>query len=181
MFTITCHILFHRDEERLFIEAPVDAALNLKIRLLPGIRWSKTQKQWHLPLTEENYKEICKVMDGFAIIESNAVHDYFVKHPKAAAGVNAKAPVVAICTSVIHYKSPVAHSSLRISGINAHVMALFKRELVLKAYSASTIRTYSNEMMQFLSAIKNNSADDFNSDRIKNYQLYCFETARCFY
>ena len=57
-------------------------------------------------------------------------------------------------------------------------MPLFKRELVLKAYSASTIRTYSNEMMQFLSAIKNNSADDFDSDRIKNYLLYCFEKLR---
>jgi site-specific recombinase XerD len=117
-------------------------------------------------------------MEGFAIIESSAVHDYFAKQSKAAAGVNAQKPVVASTTPVVQYNNPVAHSSLRIASINAHVMALFKRELVLKAYSASTIRTYSNEMMQFLSAIKNNSADDFDSDRIKNYLLYCFEKLR---
>ena len=178
MFTITCHILFHRDEERLFIDAPMDTALNLRIRLLPGVRWSKTQKQWHLPLTEENYREVCTALDGFANIESSAVHDYFARQPKAAPGANVKSPVTAITTPIIRYKNPADHSSLRIGATNAHVMALFKRELVLKAYSASTIRTYSNEMMQFLSAIKNNSADDFDSNRIKNYLLYCFEKLR---
>ena len=178
MFTITCHTLFHRDEERLFIEAPLDTALNLRIRLLPGIKWSRTHKQWYLPLTEDNYRKLYKAMDGFAIIEGSAVDDSFSRHSHTVALANKKTPLLTVTKPLVVYKSPVTSSSFRIASINTHVMPLFKRELVLKAYSASTIRTYSNEMMQFLSAIKNNSADDFDSDRIKNYLLYCFEKLR---
>jgi site-specific recombinase XerD len=176
MFIIKCHTRIHRDEERLFIDAPREKALNLKLKLLPGIRWSKTYKQWHVPLSEDNYRLLCKTMSGLAIIESASLEDIFKGTSPQIAVVNARSQSLTSSPRVaIQFKNQVANSSLRIAGINGHVMQLFKRELVLKAYSASTIRTYCNEMMQFLAAIKNTLADDFDSDRIKNYLLYCFE------
>ena len=176
MFIIKCHTRIHRDEERLFIDAPKETVLNLKLKLLPGIRWSKTYKQWHVPLSEANYRLLCKTMNGLAIIESGALVDSFKKSlPQLVVVSTRSQPLASSPPMVIHLKNQVANSSVRIASVNAHVMSMFKRELVLKAYSASTIRTYSNEMMQFLAAIKNTPADDFDSDRIKNYLQYCFE------
>jgi len=47
--------------------------------------------------------------------------------------------------------------------------------LVLKSYSPSTIRTYTNEFVQFLNSINNVPAYEFSTDRIKDYLQYCFE------
>ena len=58
--------------------------------------------------------------------------------------------------------------------INAGVLERMKQHLQLKAYSPSTIRTYMSEMGSFLGTIKNNSADGFTVQRIKDYLQYCF-------
>jgi len=62
--------------------------------------------------------------------------------------------------------------------INARVLERMKQHLILKAYSQSTIRTYISEMGSFLQTIKNNSADGFTVQRIKDYLQYCFETLK---
>jgi site-specific recombinase XerD len=58
---------------------------------------------------------------------------------------------------------------------NLKALNQFKRQLGLKSYSPSTIRTYSNEFAQFLSTIKSKPAADFTEERIKDYLQYCFE------
>ena len=62
--------------------------------------------------------------------------------------------------------------------INAGVLERMKQHLQLKAYSPSTIRTYMSEMGSFLGTIKNNSADGFTVQRIKDYLQFCFETLK---
>ncbi|KAK6033570.1 site-specific recombinase, phage integrase family [Ostertagia ostertagi] len=64
----------------------------------------------------------------------------------------------------------------RIAAVNKHVLPALKQYLVLKAYSAATARTYTQEVTQFLYALKNNAADSFDAERIKRYLQYCFET-----
>jgi integrase/recombinase XerD len=58
---------------------------------------------------------------------------------------------------------------------NEHVLPNLKQHLVLKAYSLSTHKTYINEVAHFLKTIGDNAADDFTTQRIKNYLQYCFE------
>jgi site-specific recombinase XerD len=55
--------------------------------------------------------------------------------------------------------------------------ALFKmvEQLKLLGYSENTIKTYQNEFSQFLIALKNNSADDCDAQKIRSYMLYCYE------
>ena len=55
-------------------------------------------------------------------------------------------------------------------------MQQFKRHLVLKGYSQSTLRTYENEFRQFLQTIKDKPASDLNVSRLKDYFQYCFTT-----
>ncbi|MEO6254706.1 MAG: tyrosine-type recombinase/integrase [Ferruginibacter sp.] len=47
--------------------------------------------------------------------------------------------------------------------------------LKLKAYSASTIRTYLCEMKQLLGKLVDIPADDLQTEHIKRYLLFCFE------
>lgn len=63
----------------------------------------------------------------------------------------------------------------KIYEINSGVLQQFEREIVLKGYSQSTYRTYVNEFRQFLVAIKNNPAEEFTPERLKDYLQYCFE------
>ena len=48
----------------------------------------------------------------------------------------------------------------RIHAVNAHVLPALKQHLKLKAYSYSTIKSYSSEMAHLLVLLKNNPADD---------------------
>jgi integrase/recombinase XerD len=65
-----------------------------------------------------------------------------------------------------------------ISGINAHVLPNMLQHLQLKAYSASTIRTYINEVSQLLTVLKNTPADELPIKRIKDYLQYCYVTLK---
>ncbi|TCD11263.1 hypothetical protein EZ449_07170 [Pedobacter frigidisoli] len=55
------------------------------------------------------------------------------------------------------------------------VISRMEQTLVLKGYSKSTIRTYLGEMNSFLNVFKNHNADDFDTERIKAYLLYCIK------
>jgi len=63
-----------------------------------------------------------------------------------------------------------------ISKENREALQQFKRQLNLKAYSPSTIKTYTNEFTQFLNTIKDNPAKEFTVSRLKDYFQYCYTT-----
>jgi site-specific recombinase XerD len=50
-----------------------------------------------------------------------------------------------------------------------------QEQLKLKAYSASTIKTYRNEMSQLLQALGNIPADELNPEHLRRYLVYCYE------
>jgi integrase/recombinase XerD len=68
-----------------------------------------------------------------------------------------------------------AFSFSKIHPINKHVLVNMRKELVLKAYSESTIRTYLGEVSLFLQVLKQHPADEMTTDRIKEYFRYCIE------
>lgn len=73
-------------------------------------------------------------------------------------------------------KTQVAvESEQKIAPVNLHIIELMKDHLVLKAYSRSTIKTYLNEMQQFLYRLGNISADELTPGHLKKYLVFCFE------
>jgi integrase/recombinase XerD len=62
-----------------------------------------------------------------------------------------------------------------ISSVNGHIIPAMTQHLKLKAYSASTIKTYRNEMSQLLVLLKNISADRLTTGDIKRYLVFCYE------
>lgn len=67
------------------------------------------------------------------------------------------------------------HIPRQISVVNQHVLPAMRERLRLKAYSASTMRTYVNEMAQLLQTLGNIPADELNPGHLKRYLVYCLE------
>jgi len=63
-----------------------------------------------------------------------------------------------------------------IDTVNAHVIKAMGDHLIIKAYSNSTIKTYLNEMKQFLYRLGKIPADELQPAHLKKYFVYCFET-----
>lgn len=63
----------------------------------------------------------------------------------------------------------------RIDPINLHVIELMRDHLILKAYSKSTIKTYLNEISQFLYRLGNIPADELKAEHLRKYLVFCFE------
>ena len=50
--------IIHRNETRIRVSFPFDAALTLKLKQIPDARWSKTHGAWHVPYTSEAFKQL---------------------------------------------------------------------------------------------------------------------------
>lgn len=71
-------------------------------------------------------------------------------------------------------KNVLAHIHLN----NQVALQLFVETLQLKAYSESTIKTYSNEFAQLLYLLKNVSVDTLDGLKLRSYFLYCINTLK---
>lgn len=192
MNQVTLKPLLHRNQECIGIYFQNDSGINNIIRKISGARWSQTNKCWWIPLSKDSYNKLFFALKGKVEIEQTALHHYLTEKKKSAAAVIQKAssssslitkkniqlpvknneitkPPIPIRSEIVSYKTE------RIYDVNAHVLPAMKQKLKLKAYSASTIKTYINEMAQLLQTIKNIPADELTPEHLRRYLVYCFE------
>jgi integrase/recombinase XerD len=62
-----------------------------------------------------------------------------------------------------------------LSGEHQVRMRMYEQQLRLKAYSPHTIRTYCNELMQYLNFFSSLDVDQFTSEEIRTYLLHCLQ------
>jgi len=175
MINITCHARLHREEERIFLDFPYTASINALLKKLPDAKWSKTHRQWHLPMHKSHFAAFCRAVKDHATVEAASLKQYLQKKKQAIPEETIAEPAPAPAIPV-RAKLAVAPAPSKIAFINRHVLPAFKQQLILKAYSPSTVRTYLNEMTQFLQHLKGHAADEFSVARIRKYLQYCFET-----
>ena len=76
----------------------------------------------------------------------------------------------------LHEKIPIGKNVLnKISEVNIPALSNLRRELLLKAYSPTTQKTYLTEFAQLLYVLKDHPVDKLNADRLKSYFLFCVE------
>lgn len=170
---IQLYVNQHKGEERIFIKSPNKSQLNTIFKTLQSVKWSNTKKEWHLPLDEKLYKQFYASVKKEAAINNTALYTYLQNKKKEASIENKK-----IKPDEINIRQNITTLKIHphsVASINAHVLPATKQALVLKAYSQSTIKTYLNEISQFLQTIKHNAADEFSVERIKKYLQYCYE------
>lgn len=84
---------------------------------------------------------------------------------------------------VLHYrqlfrlppKSIGKHAIQKIHPVNQPAFTRFCEQLVLKAYSPNTIKTYSLEFAQLLYVLKAFPVDKLSPDQLRSYCLYCMQ------
>jgi site-specific recombinase XerD len=143
-----------------------------------------------VPLNKESYNKFFFALKGLAEIEQSALHQYLAEKKKSMkeAGplttpksiiktVIAKPPEKVKDIFVQHpaKKSLSVNKSNAIHPVNAHVIPALEQQLKLKGYSASTKKTYVNEVGVFLRTIQHHQADTFGIPRIRDYLQYCAE------
>jgi len=183
METVTLKPLFHRGAECIGIYAaqsrlPSGATLNYYFQKKAGAMWSRTHTCWYILLSQKNYEMLANVLKGIAQLDVMELKKYLLEKQKSAGKENLQVAVPVISPiKPVPAKIAVQHikQTLVISKENNEALQKFKQQLVLKSYSPSTIKTYTNEFIQFLQTIKNVAASDFTVQRIKDYLQYCFE------
>jgi integrase/recombinase XerD len=178
MQTITLKPLQHRGAECIGIYFENYTSLNNIIRKQAEAKWSQTKKCWYIPYTQKLYSLLQTALKEKAILNTDALKKYAEERKTQAEPIVVKPATVKLQKIATLKKEPVLQNmkpAAFIASVNKHVLPAMKQQLVLKAYSPSTIKTYLNEMAVFLKVMKQHPADEFGTDRIKKYLQYCFE------
>jgi site-specific recombinase XerD len=179
METIVLKPLNHRGQECIGIYFERNALLQSLIQKQAECRWSKTNSCWYAPLSKSNYAQLAKTLQGKAELKIDELRKYLLDKKKgiclaAIPDIGVEPGLKKNSTNIAASIKPrnLAH---RLSKENDEALQKFKQQLVLKSYSASTIKTYTGEFMQFLQAIGKAPASGFTTQRVRDYLQYCFE------
>jgi integrase/recombinase XerD len=182
METVELRPLFHKERACIGIYSQLSGKLNYHFQKKAGAKWSQSNKCWYVPCTEYNYELPAKVLKGIAVLEVVELKKYLIELKKTGAHPNVANQNVTLVKTVIENITPVPARSVQkinplvnLSQENYKELRKYSQQLVLKSYSPSTIKTYTNEFMQFLQTIKDVPANEFSVQRIKDYLQYCFE------
>jgi site-specific recombinase XerD len=107
---------------------------------------------------------------SLATIDEDLLNAYLLKKELV------KSAAVAIPQTKPHaFLKPSAASAWKLIPDNLEALRRFTEQLKLKAYSASTIKTYRNEFLQLLCLLRNKKVSELTTDDLRRYFVYCFE------
>ena len=176
----------HRGAAQILLQYDYSDRLNKVVRHIKSVKWSQTLKGWYLPLTEDNYLAIQQAVAGLAQLDTSLLRKYLQERKDKAAAKPAKAvnttvtaatlaTTIAAGSVVVTEQQPMpkAGPAYNIAFINEQALQKMMDLLTLKAYSASTMRTYRGEMMVFLQVPGKHAAEALSTADVKRYLLKC--------
>ncbi len=176
MHTVVLKPFVHRNAEVIGIAAPYVRELDLAIRKLKGVKWSSTNKLWYVPLCKGSHVQIRTALQPLATIDEAALKAYLQKRKAVGAATVQAQAITGDSGNMNRPVKPLAATVVwNISAENNKALAHFIEQLKLKAYSASTLKTYRNEFLQLLQVLKKKPVNDLMPDDLRRYFVYCFE------
>ncbi len=174
MEQIVLRPLYHREKNCIGIYFSQNRELQNLVQRKGNATWSRTHKCWYVPMDEDNYKNLTHLLQGKAIIDKEPLRSFLRERkekflPTTSIPVSEKS-IPGGSTQQSPKSTPAT------SAANIEALEKFKQRLVLKGYSPSTARTYTNEFIQFLNTIKNIPAASMTEQRVKDYLEYCYNT-----
>ncbi len=169
----------HRNVDCIGIYFKKNEGLQKAIQKKVSAKWSKTKNCWYVLFSEKNYKLLAATFLGKAIVDTRALRNYLLekkKNKSVTIPLEEKKIIAPKKVVAKEFKrvSSKADAAQRMSKENEQALEEYHRHLILKGYSESTIRTYTNEFSQFLRTIKNKPAKEFSVIRLKDYLEYCY-------
>ncbi|MFY7964528.1 MAG: tyrosine-type recombinase/integrase [Chitinophagaceae bacterium] len=154
-----------------------NSKINAAFRKLGFVKFSDTHKGWYMPKNKELLQQLIQHTKTIATINISQLKQtskLFVNRVEVQSNNSTTTTNSALATNTNQYNT----SYRKISEHNAQQLELFIQTLILKGYSQATIRTYKNEFAVFLQTLKEVKAENFTTQRIKDYLQYCFDTLK---
>lgn len=163
--TLSLQPIQYNKENSIGLFVTTNRTIRDAIKRLPEVKWNANLKCWHIPCTEKHYEALYQALKAMVIIDAKPLK-YFLEKRKTLSTIEKQ----------VAHKKPTSMG--QVMAISQHNMLLLQRmveELQLKAYSASTLRTYKNEVGIFLQTLKNKKADTLTTEDVRRYLHYCIE------
>ena len=175
METIHLYIIVHKGEERIAVGIPNIFVINNSLRNIPGIKWSRTKKRWHLPISRESVDELIRCTNGIAVINIDMLSEQLKKKKKEAISKDQKQIVEEEPFNIQKLDEIELKKNIppKLSAENKEALKLYLQRLIIKAYSPKTLKTYKNEFTRFLVKLQHIAANTLNATHIMKYMEYC--------
>ncbi|MGG9963195.1 tyrosine-type recombinase/integrase [Ferruginibacter sp. SUN106] len=170
MPVLTLKAIVHRRQECIAIYFANDKALQAAIRKLPAVKWSQANTCWYVPLSEGNYEAIVQTAVNKATVDNTHLKAYLQKR-KGIAATLTPSQLPSVPAKIVLPLSP----AYRLCTENIQALEQLIQQLQLKAYSASTMRTYRNEFLQLLQLLQTKPVNNLTAADIKRYMVYAME------
>lgn len=147
MQTIQASYIILNNHQRIRLRFENDASLNKLIEAVQGARWSKTYKSWHIPCETKLYNGFKNNLpNGWLLTKVRNVTNSLAQTRKTTSLPLKSATVIKeIPTTVKPFLSQkLVQPDLNTA--NRLALQLYVQHMQLKAYSASTIKTYKSEL-----------------------------------
>jgi len=181
METVILKPLYHRRQECIGIYFEKNGVIQSAIQKQASCKWSKSNSCWYVLCTGENYLRLKTALENKAKLEIAELKKFLIEKRKANPSAPLSFPNESVSKNQVKSNSVISSKPSgrtnfpnSLSKENKEALQRFTRQLHLKAYSASTIKTYTNEFTQFLQTIKDKPASDFSVSRLKDYFQYCY-------
>ena len=141
--------VIHDGESRVALRFPYDTELISVVKGFPGARWSATMKYWHIPDNPGIVSKLEELLKGKAILDYSVLEQevYQVSNPtKAIAGNKSE-----------------AKDSDKVK------IEEFRKWMIHRRYSDSTVDTYTGMLGQFFRFIKPKLSNEISSDDMVRY------------
>jgi integrase/recombinase XerD len=150
METIKLSLIQHKKSNWIAAQFPASATLNKLFKQSGLATWSHSLTCWLLPSNKTAYTKLLSLCQGIAQIDNSILRQQLIQ---------------------IQFAKTTLQN---IHPINQPFIKAFLQHLQLKAYSSSTIKTYTKEFTTFLKTLGNNDASKLSLEKIKDYLQYCY-------
>lgn len=169
--------LFHRDENCLALFFPRDTELMGRVRKIPGVTWSQTNRCWYVVNRANLPDEILAAFKGVAWVDITALRN---NQDEKVASIETPSVIPAGNINTTYEVDQAKKAAgtfgtyLQLSADSKRVLKMYIQQMTLMAYSTHTIKTYKSEFVQFLSMLRKKRADEISPMDLKVYFEYCF-------
>lgn len=169
MQTIVLKPFYHRSHECIGILFTANSLLTGIIKKLPGSKWSHTNKCWYIDCDKTLYDQLVKNTTGKAAIDVRLLRQYLLQR-KVLIQPHTETPAPATIKIALQYP---------LNKDNLLALTAFRNMLLLKGYSANTIRNYCNEFHQLLRLLGDRDVNNVSKEQVMSYLLWLIEKKGC--
>lgn len=162
MMEVVCRPVEHRGMLCIGLYYNYNPKITAVVRRIGGYRFSQSLKCWYSPFTSLRYAETLRQLAGHAVVDVAGMDSCI----KESGLQNVQLPLRVGKDYGMPSRVP------QISEENQYELNRFLEQMILKAYSSSTMRTYRNEFLQLLYLLKGKSVKDLTEDDIRRYMVY---------